>query len=181
MVNHAGNAGDRMAILDAPPNMSRSSKGVARGDCDVRLEVRRPVLPVLRGPTRWRTGTGRSVIAIPPSGHMAGIWARNTTRAACGRPGQRGRPRSARRRDEVTREQDRSTRSASTASFPSDARHPRMGWADAVLGPELEVRLGPPALQLIEDRYCSAPSGRLRAERLRPMGPREAEPCTRSC
>ena len=75
MIAHCELMGDRMAILDPPPDLQRpAGAGLARRRGRLRLQVRRAVLALDQG---LRPADAAQPITVPPSGHMAGIWARN--------------------------------------------------------------------------------------------------------
>jgi phage tail sheath protein FI len=79
MVNHAENAGDRMAILDAPPGMSPQQVKEWR-EATAMYDSKYAALyyPWLKVANPLANGNGAArMLTIPPSGHMAGIWARN--------------------------------------------------------------------------------------------------------
>ena len=85
LINHCEGQANRVAVLDAPPGMSPQQIKEWRSDVAMYdspfatlyypwIKVANPV------------GTnGDSEIVVPPSGHMAGIWARTDDTAACGR------------------------------------------------------------------------------------------------
>ncbi len=80
MITHAENAGDRMAILDAPPGMSPQEVKEWR-DATAMYDSKFAALyyPWIRvaNPLARPDGNGNRVLTVPPSGHVAGIWARN--------------------------------------------------------------------------------------------------------
>jgi len=77
MINHCENAGDRVAILDSPPDLSPQEvkewrEGTAMYDSKF-AALYYPWISVLNP----NADNGNNSILVPPSGHMAGIWARN--------------------------------------------------------------------------------------------------------
>jgi phage tail sheath protein FI len=76
MMNHCELMGDRVAILDAPPGLNAQQVREWRQD-KARYDSKYASLywPWLRV---FDPGTGQNIF-VPPSGHMAGIWARNDT------------------------------------------------------------------------------------------------------
>jgi len=77
MITHCESAGDRMAILDAPPGMSPQQvmewrEQTAMYDSKF-AALYYPWISVLDP----NSSNGAKKLSIPPSGHMAGIWARN--------------------------------------------------------------------------------------------------------
>jgi uncharacterized protein len=76
MITHCENAGDRMAILDSPPGMNPQQvkdwrAGVAMYDSRF-AALYYPWIKVANPASR-----NGGMITVPPSGHIAGIWARN--------------------------------------------------------------------------------------------------------
>jgi uncharacterized protein len=73
LISHCEGAGDRMAILDPPASVRRPQEI---------LEWRADALPGSKFATLYypwiqvRDPIGKAPIMVPPSGHMAGIWAR---------------------------------------------------------------------------------------------------------
>ncbi len=80
MINHAESAGDRMAILDAPPGMSPQDVKEWR-DATAMYDSKFAALyyPWIRvaNPLAGASANGNKMLTVPPSGHVAGIWARN--------------------------------------------------------------------------------------------------------
>jgi phage tail sheath protein FI len=78
MLDHAQNMGDRVAILDAPPDMNPQQIRDWRMTT-VNYDSKYGALyyPWIKVANPLRNGNGSSSIYVPPSGHMAGIWARN--------------------------------------------------------------------------------------------------------
>ena len=81
LINHCENAGTRMAILDSPPGMNPQDvrdwrSGSAMYDSKFAalyypwIKVANPLADP-NGPKEDR------IISVPPSGHIAGVWARN--------------------------------------------------------------------------------------------------------
>jgi Bacteriophage tail sheath protein len=77
LINHCDQQANRMAILDAPPNMGPQEIKEWRSDTAMYdsmfaamyypwIKVNNPI-----------GSNGNSVISVPPCGHMAGIWSRN--------------------------------------------------------------------------------------------------------
>ena len=123
LISHCEQQGNRMAILDAPPGHDRpADQGVAHATspCTTRSSPR----CTTRGSrSRTRPGTnGDREVFVPPSGHIAGVWARtDETRGVWKAPANdtiRGCPRH-RAADHQERAVACSTRSASTASARS--------------------------------------------------------------
>src|SRR6266545_6168323 len=76
MITHCENAGDRMAILDSPPGMNPQQikdwrSGVAMYDSRF-AALYYPWIKVANPLSR-----DGGMLTVPPSGHIAGIWARN--------------------------------------------------------------------------------------------------------
>ncbi len=77
LISHCEQNGNRMAVLDAPPRhdaRSRSRSGAATSPCTTR-RTPRCTTPGSRSRTR-PASDGDTEILIPPSGHIAGVWAR---------------------------------------------------------------------------------------------------------
>lgn len=74
VISHCEQMGDRVAVLDAPPGLSAQRVRAWRVD-EAGYDSRYAALyyPWLRV---FDPGTGRNTV-IPPSGHVAGVWARN--------------------------------------------------------------------------------------------------------
>jgi phage tail sheath protein FI len=76
LINHCEAEANRMAVLDAPPNMDAQQikewrAGVAMYDSKFAALY----YPWIKVPNPAATN-GDRIITVPPSGHMAGIWAR---------------------------------------------------------------------------------------------------------
>jgi len=78
MLDHAQNMGDRVAILDAPPDMNPQRIRDWRMK-EVNYDSKYAALyyPWVKVANPLSNGSGPSSIYVPPSGHMAGIWSRN--------------------------------------------------------------------------------------------------------
>lgn len=81
MINHCEGAQDRMAILDSPPGMSPQQikdwrSGVAMYDSKF-AALYYPWIKVANPLARPGSTNGNRMLTVPPSGHMAGVWARN--------------------------------------------------------------------------------------------------------
>ena len=75
MIAHCELMGDRMAILDPLPGLSVQQVHEWRvNEAGYDSQVRRAVLPVAAG---LRPGERPATSSVPPSGHMAGVWARS--------------------------------------------------------------------------------------------------------
>lgn len=78
MIDHCENVRTRLAILDAPPDMGPQRLAEWRRDeamyDSAFAAMYWPYLTV-RNPAA--TGDGDQLIEVPPSGHVAGVWARN--------------------------------------------------------------------------------------------------------
>jgi uncharacterized protein len=80
MINHAENAGDRMAIVDAPPGMApQEVKDWRSGQALYDSKFAALYYPWIKvaNPLAQPGANGAKMLTIPPSGHIAGIWARN--------------------------------------------------------------------------------------------------------
>lgn len=76
MIAHCQNHGDRMAILDPPPGLSSQQVGKWRTDMMYDSKFAAMYYPWLKVSNPVGSN-GSKKILVPPSGHMAGIWARN--------------------------------------------------------------------------------------------------------
>jgi len=79
MIAHAERMGDRVAILDTPPNLNAQQAQDWRMNIagyDSKYACLYYPWVTVADPT---PNSGSTTITIPPSGHMAGIWARNDT------------------------------------------------------------------------------------------------------
>jgi Bacteriophage tail sheath protein len=83
LVSHCANTGDRFAILDGPSTRSdltdltktTANGGVAPSNTDLAAWYF-PWIKVFDPATKLLSPTGDGLISVPPSGHMAGIYAR---------------------------------------------------------------------------------------------------------
>ena len=161
-----------------PAAAALSAQDVAkwrRIDAGLRLEVRGALLPVDQGA---RPGDRARTRFIPPSGHIAGVWARNDNERGVHKAPANEIVRGA---IEVQTQIDphragdaQPDRRQRHPQLPGP-RHPRLGCPHAVERPGLAVRQHPPALQLPRevDPERDAVRG-LRAERPRAVG--QAQP-----
>lgn len=80
LITHCDLAGNRMAILDPPPGMRPQQVGEWRAD-EAMYDSKFAALyyPWLRvdNPLAGHESNGDRSLLVPPSGHLAGIWARN--------------------------------------------------------------------------------------------------------
>ena len=80
VIDHCENAGDRMAILDAPPGMSPQEVAEWR-EGEAMYDAKQAALYypwiMVSNPLAGSDPTAPDTIAVPPSGHLAGIWSRN--------------------------------------------------------------------------------------------------------
>jgi phage tail sheath protein FI len=81
MISHCEGSGDRMAILDAPPGMTPQQikdwrSGVAMYDSKFAV-MYYPWIKVANPMARPGMNGSAKTLTVPPSGHIAGIWARN--------------------------------------------------------------------------------------------------------
>jgi len=78
MLDHAQNMGDRVAILDAPPDMNPQRIRDWRMK-EVNYDSKYAALyyPWLKVANPLANGSGSASMYVPPCGHMAGIWSRN--------------------------------------------------------------------------------------------------------
>jgi phage tail sheath protein FI len=80
MITHCENAGDRMAILDPPPDMdAQAIKDWRSGTAMYDSKFAALYYPWIRvaNPLANGSGNGSKMLDLPASGHVAGIWARN--------------------------------------------------------------------------------------------------------
>ena len=139
-----------MAVLDAPPGMTPQQIKEWRSD----VAMYDSAFAALYYP--WikvenPTGTnGDSEILIPPSGHMAGIWARtDDTRGVWKAPANeivRGAldvERTITKTEQVAAQPDRHQLHPAVRH----PRHPRLGCPHALLGHRLALHQRPPAVQ----------------------------------
>ena len=172
MIAHCELMGDRVAILDPPPGLNAQQIKEWRVD-KARYDSKYaalywPWIKVFDPATR-------ATQYVPPSGHVAGIWARNDdTRGVHKAPANEVIRGAVDLETQITKnEQDLLNPNGINCirAFPG-ARHPRLGRADAVQRPGLALPQRPPAVQLPRgvdpQRH---PVGRLRAERRRAVGP----------
>lgn len=78
MLDHAQNMGDRVAVLDSPPDMNPQRIRDWRMK-EVNYDSKYGALyyPWIKVANPLANGSGPSSIYVPPCGHMAGIWSRN--------------------------------------------------------------------------------------------------------
>lgn len=76
MIAHCQNHGDRMAILDPPPGLSAQGVQAWRTEMKYDSKFAAMYYPWIKVANPIK-GNGSKKILVPPSGHMAGIWARN--------------------------------------------------------------------------------------------------------
>lgn len=80
LIDHCEGAGDRVAILDAPPGMSPQEVKEWREDVAM-YDAKQAALYypwiTVANPLAGSDPTAPDTIAVPPSGHLAGIWSRN--------------------------------------------------------------------------------------------------------
>ena len=173
MIAHCELMGDRVAILDPPPGPQRpAGQGVAgrRAPATTRSTPR----CTGRG-SRCSTRPPAQNIFVPPSGHMAGIWApqRRHPRRAQG-AGERGGPRRGRARDPDHQERARPAQPGRHQLHPAFPGRGIRVWGARTLSsrPGLALPQRAPALQLPRgvdpQRH---PVGGVRAERRRAVGP----------
>jgi len=80
MITHCELAGNRMAILDPPPNMNAQEVKEWRTDkamYDSKYAALYYPWVKVPNPLAGAASNGDKIITIPASGHLAGIWARN--------------------------------------------------------------------------------------------------------
>jgi phage tail sheath protein FI len=77
VINHCENQGNRVAILDAPPGMSpQQVKEWREADAMYDSAFAALYYPWIRVANPTATNGDREIM-VPPSGHLAGVWARN--------------------------------------------------------------------------------------------------------
>ena len=170
MIAHCENMGDRMAILDPPPNLIPQDvldwRMNAAGYDSKFATLYYPWLEVMDPLTK-------RPLLVPPSGHVAGVWARTDgTRGVHKAPAnevvlgvnglafqitQRGAGRPEPARDQLHPRVPR-------------PRHPHLGRAHALERSRVALRQRPPALQLrLRVDHGGHAVGRVRAERRAPL------------
>ncbi|MDQ3986711.1 MAG: phage tail sheath subtilisin-like domain-containing protein [Actinomycetota bacterium] len=78
MIGHCEAAGDRMAVLDAPPGMNpQQVKEWRESEAMYDSKFASLYYPWIQIANPLRSANGQKTLTVPPSGHMAGIWARN--------------------------------------------------------------------------------------------------------
>jgi uncharacterized protein len=80
LIDHCENSRSRMALLDAPPGLSPQDVQQWRTDAMYDAQFAALLYPhiVIANPLADRNGNGAAKqLTVPPSGHVAGIWARN--------------------------------------------------------------------------------------------------------
>ena len=171
MIAHCELMGDRIAILDPPPGLNAQQIKEWRVD-KARYDSKYatlywPWIKVMNPATGLLT-------FMPPSGHIAGIWGRNDdTRGVHKAPGQRGRPRRHRHRDQHHPQRARPAQPGRHQLHPGlpRSRHPGLGRPHPLLRPGVALPERPAALQLPGGEHPQRHQlGRLRAERRRPVG-----------
>ena len=175
MIAHCELMGDRVAILDAPPGLNAQQVKEWRVDkvgYDSKYATLYwPWIKVL-------DPVSSQGIFVPPSGHMAGIWARNDeTRGVHKAPANENDPRRAvaRAADHQGRARPAQPDRHQLHPHVPRPRHPRLGRADAVERSGVALSERPTPLQLrrgVDPR--GHPVGRLRAERHEPLAARQA-------
>ena len=149
MIAHCENAGDRMAILDAPPDLLPQEilewRMNTAGYDSKFAALYYPWIEVMDPLTN-------QPMMVPPSGHVAGVWCRTDVDA---RRAQGARPTRSSWAPTASASRSRrpsragSTRSASTASASFPGRGIRdLGRPHAVERPGVALHQRPPALQL---------------------------------
>ena len=177
MIAHCELMGDRVAILDAPPGLNAQQVKEWRVDkvgYDSKYaSLYWPWIKVLDP----LTGKGAFV---PPSGHMAGVWARSDdTRGVHKAPANevvRGALALELQHHQGRARPAQPERHQLHPRLPRP-RHPHLGRPDAVERPVVALPQRPPAVQLhrgVDPR--GHPVGRLRAQRHGPVGARQAHP-----
>ena len=177
MIAHCELMGDRVAILDPPPGLNAQQIKEWRVDkAGYDSQVRDALLAVDQG---LRPARRPGPIFVPPSGHIAGIWARNDdTRGVHKAPANevvRGAITLALNLTKGEHDQLNPVGINCIRAFPGPG-HPRLGRAHAVERPGVALPQRPPALQLrrgVDPRRH--PVGRLRAERHPALGTRQAD------
>ena len=148
MIAHCEGAGDRMAILDAPPDLLPQEilewRMNTAGYDSKFAALYYPWIEVMDPLTN-------QPMMVPPSGHVAGVWCRtDAQRGVHKAPGQRGRARRQRARlpghpGRAGRPQQGRHQLHPRVPGP---RHPRVGRAHAVERSRVALHQRPPALQL---------------------------------
>ena len=80
LIDHCEGAGSRMAILDAPPGMGPQQVKEWRSEVamyDARFAALYYPWLKVANPAAPGSANGDRMILVPPSGHVAGVWARN--------------------------------------------------------------------------------------------------------
>ena len=183
LIAHCENMKDRVAIIDPLPDMSAQEVKdwrMKEAGFDSKYAVLYYPWIQVANPNPGADGTS---MFIPPSGHLAGIWARSDTDARRPQgPGQRGHPRRAglARPDHQGRSRTASTRSASTASAPSPAAASACG----APAPCRAIRPGATSTcagcsTSSKSRSCSARNGWCSSPTTRPCGSACAAPSPR--
>ena len=177
MIAHCELMGDRVAILDAPPGLNAQQVKEWRVDkagYDSKyatlywpwVKVVRPARPARR---RF----------VPPSGHMAGIWARNDdTRGVHKAPANEVVRGAIALELKITKGEHDLLNPNGHQLHPGlpGPRHPHLGRPHALQRPGVALPQRPPALQLrrgVDPR--GHPVGGLRAERHPAVGPGQAD------
>ncbi len=176
LIAHCELMGDRVAVIDPPPGMNARQIRVWRqetaGYDSKYAALYYPWVKV------FDPATGQTRL-IPPSGHIAGIWARNDSeRGVHKAPGQRGRPRRGRPGDPDHPRRAGPAQPDRRQLHPRlpRPRHPRLGRAHPLLRPGLALPQRPPVLQLPGGvDPARHPVGGVRAERPRAVGPYPAQ------
>mgnify|MGYP003335196000 FL=1 len=90
MIGHAEKSGDRLAILDTPPNLGPSAAAAWRSETagyDSKFAALYYPWIKVGNPFAKPDNDEPKMLTVPPSGHLAGIWARNVaTRGVCKAP-----------------------------------------------------------------------------------------------
>lgn len=77
LINHCEGQGNRMAVLDSPPGMNAQQMKEWRSDVAMYDSAFATMYYPWIKVTNPAATNGDTEILVPPSGHMAGIWARN--------------------------------------------------------------------------------------------------------
>jgi len=78
MLDHAQNMGDRVAIIDAPPDMNpQRIRDWRMKEVNYDSKYAAMYYPWIKVANPLSNGNGSASIYVPPCGHMAGIWSRN--------------------------------------------------------------------------------------------------------